>query len=49
MKTSQTRKKIAIVSDSQAALKALEGVKVNSKLVWNCKCLLNSLTENNNK
>ena len=47
MKNSYTRKKIAIVSDSQAALKALEGVRVNSKLVWNCKSLLNSLAENN--
>ena len=40
-------KKIAIVSDSQAALKAIEGVKVNSKLVWDCKNLLTALSLNN--
>ena len=42
---SHCRNKITIISDSQAALKALEGVKV--KLVWNCNFLLNSVAKAN--
>ena len=33
---SLVNKNISIVSDSQAALKALSSSKINSKLVWSC-------------
>ena len=37
---------IAIVSDSQATLKALNSIQVNSKLVWDCAQALNDLSQN---
>ena len=40
-------RRIWICSDSQAALKALEGPRINSRLVWDCKCVLDELTKNN--
>ena len=41
------RKHIFILSDSQAALKALKAFKCESKLVWECKQTLKRLTTNN--
>ena len=38
---------IAIMSDSQAALKALEGTQIRSKLVWECLTKLNDLGSKN--
>ncbi|XP_036138478.1 uncharacterized protein LOC118644325 [Monomorium pharaonis] len=40
-------RRIRICSDSQAALKALEGPRINSRLVWDCKCILDELAEKN--
>ncbi|XP_036138900.1 uncharacterized protein LOC118644432 [Monomorium pharaonis] len=39
--------RIRICSDSQAALKALEGPRFNSRLVWDCKIVLDELAKNN--
>ncbi|XP_050294284.1 uncharacterized protein LOC126734631 [Anthonomus grandis grandis] len=41
------RKHIFILSDSQAALKALKAFKCDSKLVWECKQTLKRLTTKN--
>ncbi|XP_036148077.1 uncharacterized protein LOC118647380 [Monomorium pharaonis] len=40
-------RRIWICSDSQAALKALEGPRINSRLVWDYKCVLDELAEKN--
>ena len=39
--------KIAILSDSQAAIKALDSYTVTSKMVWDCITRLNELGQNN--
>ena len=39
---------IYIVSDSQAALKAIKKVEINSKIVWECVLLLKYLATRNN-
>jgi len=35
-KKGYTDKNICILFDSQAAIKALDSLKINSKLVWDC-------------
>jgi ribonuclease HI len=42
-----TGRNIYILSDSQAAIKALDSFKINSKLVWDCHQSLVKLTEHN--
>jgi hypothetical protein len=42
-----TEKKICILSDSQAAIKALDSFQINSKLVWDCHQSLVKLAEHN--
>jgi hypothetical protein len=44
---SYTGKNIYILSNSQAAIKALECFHINSKLVWDCHESLVKLTEHN--
>jgi len=39
--------KVALLSDSQAALKALRSVSTNSELILDCKKLLNAGGQNN--
>lgn len=39
---------VASLITSQAALKALSSTEVNSKLVWDCVCALNTLRERSN-
>ena len=41
----RTYRSIAIFTDSQAALRALNSIEVNSKLVWDCVSALNKLGE----
>ena len=38
---------IVIMSDSQAAIKALSSYKISSKMVWDCRTKLNNLGTNN--
>ena len=42
-----TGKNINVLSDGQAAIKALEGFQINSKLFWDCHQTLVKLTEHN--
>ena len=42
-----TGRNIDILSDSGAAIKALENFQINSSLVWDCHQLLVKLAENN--
>jgi hypothetical protein len=43
-----TGRNIYILSDSQAAIKALDSFQINSKLVWDCHQSLVKLAEHNN-
>jgi ribonuclease HI len=42
-----TGRNIYILSDSQAAIKALDSFQINSKLVWDCHQSLMKLAEHN--
>jgi ribonuclease HI len=42
-----TGRNICILSDSQAAIKALDSYQINSKLVWDCHQSLAKLAEHN--
>jgi ribonuclease HI len=42
-----TGRNICILSDSQAAIKALDSYQINSKLVWDCHQCLVKLAEQN--
>jgi ribonuclease HI len=42
-----TDRNIYILSDSQAAIKALDSFQINSKLVWDCHQSLVKLAEHN--
>jgi len=45
IETCYTGKNIYILSDSQAAIKALDSFQINSKLIWDCNQLLVKLAE----
>ncbi|XP_036148374.1 uncharacterized protein LOC118647462 [Monomorium pharaonis] len=47
LESDRVGRRIRICSDSQAALKALEGPRINSRLVWDCKSVLDELAEKN--
>jgi hypothetical protein len=42
-----TGRNICIISDSQAAIKALDSFQINSKLVWDCHQSLGNITGSN--